>query len=670
VRGAAFVIDRDKARRLGPKMIALALTVAATTAQAQMMGPGGGFGSPGGMGPPPAPGKGGGGADKEEGPAEEAPEEVRPTDLEPLPGYVDQGKRKLQIFELDGYLRLRSDYLYDFFLGQGYTNVPNGATGAQYGLPPFPRPLDCPGMIDAMGQPFSGTPTSTGTEPNNPGRNCGHKNQGGANLRFRLEPTINVTDQVRVHSQIDILDNTIMGSTPDSLAGIEGYNRPSTAPTTTAGSSSPSNPMSLPGVAPAPVLSNSQYPPEVGQNGFFSSIRAKRAWAEVDGEFGSIRFGRMPWNWGRGMFYNSGACADCDVGTTVDRVMGLTTVYGHQLAAAWDLGAQGQTTQSLTLGRNDPGGYQYDLAQNDDVLQLMASITKIDNPIDLREKLDRGDIVVNYGLQLVYRNQGYQVYPQNTPLVAAQQPPAGSQPQSPDQLPQARYVGALIFTPDIWFKLHYKALTVEFEGIGVFGRITHPGPLAVDDQKLTIRQWGFVAASELRLYRDAFFVGLQTGGASGDQAEEPGQYLNYRWRFVRQPSGDHTLADFHFSPDYHVDEIFFRHILGTVTNAIYIKPQTAYWFDLGQSRSLGLNGSVIYSMAQVPVSTPGNNLVYGLETDLGAGYRNTAEGFYAGFTWGVFWPLGALDRGAVWDINQRMDASVAQILRIYMGVKF
>ena len=102
----------------------------------------------------------------------------------------------------------------------------------------------------------------------------------------------------------------------------------------------------------------------------------------------------------------------------------------------------------------------------------------------------------------------------------------------------------------------------------------------------------------------------------------------------------------------------------------YIKPQTAYWFDLGQNRSLGLNGSVIYSMAQVPVSTPGNNLVYGLETDLGAGYRNTAEGFYAGFTWGVFWPLGALDRGAVWDINQRMDASVAQILRIYMGVKF
>ena len=119
-------------------------------------------------------------------------------------------------------------------------------------------------------------------------------------------------------------------------------------------------------------MATNQDPPEVGQNGFLSSIRAKRAWAEVDTEFGSIRFGRMPWHWGRGMFYNQGACADCDVGTTVDRVMGLTTIYGHQIAAAWDLGAQGPTTQQLTLGRNDPSGYPYDLSQNDDVLQLMG----------------------------------------------------------------------------------------------------------------------------------------------------------------------------------------------------------------------------------------------------------------------------------------------------------
>ena len=49
-------------------------------------------------------------------------------------------------------------------------------------------------------------------------------------------------------------------------------------------------------------------------------------------------------------------------------------------------------------------------------------------------------------------------------------------------------------------------------------------------------------------------------------------------------------------------------------------------------------------MAQVPVSTPGDALFYGIETDVSAGYRNTAEGFYAGVTWGVLWPLDALNR--------------------------
>jgi len=617
-----------------------AAAVALAQAASAQMAPGG-FGGPGGMQPPPPPGAG---QEKEEGPAEEAPEENRPSDLEPLSGYAEQGRHRMQIFELDGYLRLRSDFMHQFFLGQSYTAIPSGIPNVNYGLPPFPVPLDCP------------RPGPNGTAPALP-LNCGSKNIGGANMRFRLEPTLNVTDQVRVHAQIDVLDNTIMGSTPDSLAGIEGFNRP---PSTGNALDTNSNPSGF--------LSTTQDPPEVGQNGFMSSIRAKRAWAEVDTEFGSIRFGRMPWHWGRGIFYNQGSCADCDVGTTVDRVMGLTTVYGHQLAVAWDLGAQGPTTQQLTLGRSSPDGYPYDLSQNDDVLQLMAAITKIDNPVTLRERVDRGDVVVNYGLQVVYRNQGDVVIPANT--ATAQPTVNGAQPQTPTEVGATAHLGAWSLTPDIWFKLNYKALTLEFEGIGIFGKIDTPGILASDQKPLTLFQLGWVLASELRLYRDAFFVGLETGGATGDQAEAPSQYLNYRWRFVQQPSGDHAINDLHFSPDYHVDEILFRHILGTVTNAIYIKPATSYWFDLGRTRAVGLNGSLIYSLAQVPVSTPGNDLMWGIEMNVGAGYRNTAEGFYGGFTWGVLWPLGALNRPGPGLWPNAEDASVAQVLRIYMGVKF
>ena len=271
----------------------------------------------------------------------------------------------------------------------------------------------------------------------------------------------------------------------------------------------------------------------------------------------------------------------------------------------------------------------------------MASIARRDNPVQLRERIDRGEPVLNYGLQVVYRNQGNTV---RRPWTRRRRPcrATGPQPLTPEQLNQATPFGALSVTPDVWAKFYYKALTVEFEGIGVFGKIDHPGVLAADQQQLTLRQFGWVVAGELKLYRDSFFVGLETGGATGDQAEDPSQYLNYRWSFVQQPAGDHAINDFHFSPDYHVDEIFFRHILGTVTNAIYVKPQAAYWFDLGQNRAVGINGSIIYSAAQVPVSTPGNSLNYGVEADVGATYRNTGDGVYGGVTWGLFFPLAAL----------------------------
>jgi uncharacterized protein (TIGR04551 family) len=644
--------------RVLPAALAILIAAAARPALAQYGGGMGGPG-PGGMQPPPPMGQ----EPMEEGPAEEAPEEEgRPSDLEPLTEYAEQAKKKMQIFEVNGYLRVRSDYMHDFFLGQGYTGSLTDANGnAIVGLPPFPTPLECP-----TGAPMPKGPNYVAAD--DPGANCSHKNIGGANIRLRLEPTLNVTDQVRVHALIDVLDNTLLGSTPDSLAGIPGYNR---APVqATAGNMV--SPTALPGVAPASYLYTSMDPPTVGINGFFNSIVAKRAWGEVDGEFGRLSFGRMPWNWGRGIRFNDGSCPDCDLGTNVDRVMASTQLYGHQIAAAWDLGAQGYTIPQLSLGRDGgQGAYPYDLSQDDDVLEFMAYILKMDAPVPLRERIDRGDVVLNYGVQLVYRNQGNQAIAMDaTPQANGANVLYGPQPLTREQIQRAIHLDALIFQPDIWAKLYYKALTIEVEAVGVFGRVLHPQPLTVDDHELTIANVGWVAAAEMRLYKDSFFVGLETGGATGDQAEDPSQYLNYRWHWVQQPLGDHALHDFHFSPEYHVDEIFWRHIEGTVTNAIYIKPSGSYWFDLGNTRAVGLWGSVIYSLAPVPVSTPGNSISYGVEADLGATYRNTAEGFYTGIIWGIFFPMAALDRNAALWPAEPMDASSAQILRIFFGIRF
>ena len=72
-------------------------------------------------------------------------------------------------------------------------------------------------------------------------------------------------------------------------------------------------------------------------------------------------------------------------------------------------------------------------------------------------------------------------------------------------------------------------------------------------------------------------------------------------------------------------------------------------------------------------------LVINLKTvkALGVKDRNTAEGFYAGLTWGVLWPLAALDRPAAhpngtpfWGVDNALNASAAQILRTFFGIRF
>src|SRR5262245_61027977 len=45
--------------------------------------------------------------------------------------------------------------------------------------------------------------------------NCRTDNLTSADMRLRLEPTINVTEQVRVKAMADIFDNYVMGTMPE-----------------------------------------------------------------------------------------------------------------------------------------------------------------------------------------------------------------------------------------------------------------------------------------------------------------------------------------------------------------------------------------------------------------------------------------------------------------------
>jgi uncharacterized protein (TIGR04551 family) len=579
----------------------------------------------------------GGEEPRQEGPAEAAPDEEKAeAEDEPLGLYQEARRRSAQVLDLDGYFRFRTDWFRQLNLGLGYTNPDSPESG---GLPPFPTPLEC----------------GTAAE-------CKGKSMGGANMRLRLDPTINVTDQVRVNAQIDVLDNVIAGSTPDSLVSARrlGTGELSDGPNTAN--------------APHPSLYTTQDPPQFGKNTFGSSIRARRAWGEVDSEFGSLRFGRMPWHFGRGMLFNNGNCLDCEGGTTVDRVMALASFYNHQVALSYDWGAQGPNLAQTTVGYLDLQDAPYDLSQEDDVFQLTASILRIDDVELFRARAGAGDFAVNYGFQLVYRSQSSAIYPSaNTPNT-----PENGEAFTPEELANPEVfikgIDAMVFLPDLWFKLGWKALTIEFESSAILGKIGNSGPLSEEaDKELTLRQLGWVLASDLSLFKNTLHIGFETGGASGDQAENPNAYLNFRWKTVRQPVGDNILGDFKFSPEYHVDQILFRRLLGTITNAAYFKPQIAYWLGLAEGRQVGVTAAVIYSLALEPVSTPGNSLSYGIEMNLGLTYRNPRDGYYAGAVWGVLWPLGALERlqtNLATEGISRQDVDTAQVIRTFLGIQF
>ena len=67
------------------------------------------------------------------------------------------------------------------------------------------------------------------------------------------------------------------------------------------------------------------------------AFRVKRAYGEAVTPFGVISVGRIGSTWGLGMLTNGGDCADCNYGDAADRVALVTPLAGHIFALAYDL---------------------------------------------------------------------------------------------------------------------------------------------------------------------------------------------------------------------------------------------------------------------------------------------------------------------------------------------
>jgi uncharacterized protein (TIGR04551 family) len=535
--------------------------------------------------------------EKKEGVAEAAPK--TPGLLPTTPALpAPKGRRKRwKLFELDGYYRLRTDWLKNFNLGFPEPN---------FGGSPFPTALGCK-AID---------------KPNHPCDNS----LSSANMRLRLEPTINLDEGTAVHVQADVLDNLVLGSTPfdQSLAG---------AYTTSNGL----NP-------PLGAFSNSnQAPVAQGINSDRAAVVVKRAWAEVAIPLGVLKFGRMPNHWGMGILHSGGGADpingtydyDGDLGDTVDRASFSLLIPGTNLRAmlATDWASTRLVSNQTSVNRGREG-HPFDLDNSDDINAWVGVISRMDSPQEFKDAIDRGELAFNYGIHFEYKTQSWDYDLKDFTLGGPTDP---SDPTGAVGSPHYVQRGLKTYTPDLWGKVGFGRFTLEGEFVAQFGTIDH-----VDDQgvvgSVDVRKYGGAGRVTWRGLEGKLRLGVESGFASGDQWDNtPPGATNIAFLNPLGGPGDTKLTQFFFNRDYKVDMILWRHLYGAVTNAVYVKPFITY--DV--TRSISFKVANISSFANRPVATPGNTKAYGTEFNGDLGYNS--GGLFVGVSYGVLFPFGAMN---------------------------
>lgn len=471
----------------------------------------------------------------------------------------EQAKPQLNLLELDGYFRTRGDLMINPHLGN-----------------------DAPGLRTARPDPSVGDTI------------------GGANMRARITPTLNITEDVQLIATFDLFDNLVLGSTPNS------------------------SPASVPRLN---ILEIGQNSPNSNWNALKDSIQLKRLYGKVATRLGELRFGRQPNRWGLGIYANEGDCIDCDHGDNVDRVSFVAMLGSFYIVPMLDFMFTGPTTQTAA----QPYGQARNLSQLDDALQYSLQIARKDSPEFIKDELARGNVVINYGLWNIFRSQVRDSDPRYY------QNPATYDPTS---LIAWQRRDAFGYTIDGWFKLQYKKFTFEFEGLFQYAKfkLRSPDGLIGEDVVSEARQWGMAIDSRYEFLPE-LYVRLRSGIASGDSASGFGigeSAYNHRGNFGLV---DKNLDSFQFNRDYRVDMLMWREMLGTVTGAFYIKPEVSYTFSTG----LGAAFSPIYSQALYANSTPeGRTRPLGVELDLEAYYRpKKNKGFDASIAYGLFIPFSS-----------------------------
>jgi uncharacterized protein (TIGR04551 family) len=360
----------------------------------------------------------------------------------------------------------------------------------------------------------------------------------------------------------------------------------------------------------------------------------------------------MAQQWGLGMVWNAGDGFDDDVSTDVDRVLGITNLKGIYLSAAYDFAAEGELDHST--------GVPIDQSQLDDLDQFTFAVWHRDTPEELTAAKEKGELVLNGGLQLQLRNQDATYKPPTITGV--------TDPQAMGYPGDVTSVNATTYTPDLWLMLRYRGLRIEAEAAWVHGSMNNI--LKGDGSTYDVDQFGYALETELRLLDEKLGLYIDHGLATGDSDVDG---LSSDSDFVSQLGADNdgTVSTFRFHPDYRVDLILWRNIMQQVTGAYYIKPGISYDFirnDFGQL--LGARLDVLWSRATAFVQTWGNDPDLGVEVNVSLYYRTEDgpeidDGYYAKLQYGVLFPM----RGLAFR-TEDTDLDTAQTLRLLLGVVY
>jgi uncharacterized protein (TIGR04551 family) len=465
--------------------------------------------------------------------------------------------------------------------------------------------LDLDRGLDASGQPIFPVPLDNGQMVE------------VGDIRARTDLAVYARGiGVAVKARIDWLDNVAIGGSPDLRGG-------------------------------SPATSGGQLP---------SYVVVKRAWGEALTPVGTVAIGRMGAHFGLGIAANGGDCEDCDHGDAADRLAFVSPLFDHFVAFAYDIASRGPFTPTKE------GARDIVLAPSAAVSGPTVALLKSHSPATLARRADAGYTTLEYAAYLTRRTQDNDV--PGTYLATAAPVDTFSSNDLVARGFSATGTGG-------WLRLSGARFRLEAELAYLKARVDQPSliPGTAITVPVTSSQLGM--AFQSHVVAGPTQLGIDGGYASGDDAPGfgayptagqlapvPGQFEGAQ----ANPPRDRTVDNFRFHPDYRIDQILFREIIGTITDAVYVRPHVrATLLTVGSGR-IDLLAALIASWAVEPSSTLSGDRALGIELDPELRYANS-DGFVANLAYGLFVPGAAFD-------GTTLAAKPAQAFRARVGFIF